>query len=309
MGIIERIDEITGMTPEYSSVVPSAPKSVKIEITGRCNFKCHFCAHYQRLREVGEMNKDLFKRLVKEMRDEGVEELGVFYLGESFLCSWLPEAIEYAKKECGYPYVFLTTNGSLATPEKVKACMEAGLDSLKFSLNYADEQQFIDIAAVKPALFPKIAEHVKGAYKVREEGGYDCGVYASFIQYDVIQDTKMNDYLDDVRPYVDELYGLPLYNQAALIENDEWAFVQGNRGRLDNLRDSIPCWSIFTEGHISSDGRLSACCFDHDNRFNMGDLTKLSFMEAWHSQPFQELRKSHLEKNVDGTICEECVVL
>ena len=34
---------------------------------------------------------------------QGVEELGVFYLGESFLCPWLPEAIRFAKQDVGFP--------------------------------------------------------------------------------------------------------------------------------------------------------------------------------------------------------------
>jgi len=308
MGITDRIDAITGLTEEYGVPAPPAPKSVKIEITGRCNFACSFCAHNNRLRTVNEMKQEDFKRIVKEMREAGVEELGVFYLGESFLCKWLPEAIRYAKEDCGYPYVFLTTNGSLSTPEKVKECMEAGLDSLKFSLNYADEEQFKEIAQVKGSLFSKIAENVKAAHAVREEGGYECGLYGSYIAYDGEQGERINEYIADLEPYVDELYALPLYNQAALIENDEWEFVQGNRGRLDALRDPLPCWSIFTEGHISFDGRLSACCFDHDNRFNMGDLNEISFMDAWHSEKFQELRAAHLKLDVSGTICEKCVI-
>jgi hypothetical protein len=31
------------------------------------------------------MDLSLFKRITKEMRDAGVEEIGVFYLGESFM--------------------------------------------------------------------------------------------------------------------------------------------------------------------------------------------------------------------------------
>ena len=81
------------------------------------------------------MDRGLFERLLLELRAASVEEIGMFYLGESFLCSWLDEAIAFAKKDCGFPYVFLTTNGSLATPERLDSCMRAGLDSLKFSYN------------------------------------------------------------------------------------------------------------------------------------------------------------------------------
>jgi hypothetical protein len=252
------------------------------------------------------MDRGFFERILPEMKAAGVEELGLFYLGESFLCSWLPEAIAFAK-HCGFDYVFLTTNGSLATPERVQACFEAGLDSLKFSLNYADQAQFEAIAQVKGSLFDKIAEHVRAAHALRTAGGHRCGLYGSYIDYDGEQGARIQAYVEALRPYLDEVYALPLYNQAALVDNADWQFVQGNRGRAEALRDPLPCWSIFTEGHISFDGRLSACCFDHDQRFNMGDLTRVPFMAAWNSEPFQALRAAHLRRDVTGTICEDCV--
>jgi len=81
----------------------------------------------------------------------------------------------------------------------------------------------------------------------------------------------------------------------------------GNQGRVSALRKPLPCWSLFTEGHITFDGRLSACCFDHDGRFNMGDLNQVSFMEAWHSEPFRRLRRANLTENVAGNVCEKCL--
>ena len=128
------------------------PRAVKIELTSQCNYRCGFCAHRLRMKQRGEMDPAFFRRVVGEMVDAGVEELGVFYMGESFMCEWLPEAIAYAK-ERGMRYVFLTTNGSLATPARVSRCMRAGLDSLKFSMNNADEEQFGQIAGVKKKLF------------------------------------------------------------------------------------------------------------------------------------------------------------
>ena len=120
--ITDRIDAITRIPPAYAAPVAPCPRSVKIELTGKCNFACTFCARSQQLRAQDEMDRGFFERVVKEMRDAGVEELGLFYLGESFMCEWLPQAIAYAKR-IGYPYVFLTTNGSLSTPERVTACM------------------------------------------------------------------------------------------------------------------------------------------------------------------------------------------
>ena len=81
------------------------------------------------------MSLDEFKRITKEMHEAGVEEIGLFYLGESLMAPQLTiDACRYLKEELGMPYVFLTTNGSLASRKVLLGLMEAGLDSLKFSM-------------------------------------------------------------------------------------------------------------------------------------------------------------------------------
>jgi len=248
-------------------------------------------------------------RLLPMLLESGVEEVGMFFLGESMILPSLPKYIARAR-ELGFPYIFLTTNGVVASPDKVKECMEAGLNSLKFSLNYADEDQFAQIAGVKPALFDKMIGNIKAARKIRDEGDYDCGVFASYIDYDDQQGQRMAELIDELSPYLDQMYALPLYSQADLTGQSStdvgWSVRAGNPGRAGNMRAPIPCWSLFTEGRVTWDGRLAACCFDHDNRFDMGDLTKQDFMEAWHSFKFQDLRAAHLEERVIGTACETC---
>ena len=315
MGITERIDAITALPPGRRATVLPAPKSVKIELTGRCTFACAFCARSQRLREQKDMDRALFERLLIEMRSAGVEEIGLFYLGESFLVPWLEQAVRFAKREAGYPYVFLTTNGSLATRSRVRALMEAGLDSLKFSLNYADQAQFTEIARVKGALFETVIENVKAARSIREQVaeriGQRCGLYGSYIAYDGGQGARMSDLVAELAPYLDEIYALPLYSHGGFQTDEErgrgWTPTPGNRGRLDALRDPLPCWSVACEGHITHSGALSACCFDHNAGWEMGDLTRQSFMDAWNSPKFQELRAAHLRKDISGTACEKCL--
>jgi pyruvate formate-lyase activating enzyme-like uncharacterized protein len=211
--ITAKIDQVTAIPTPYRAAIIPAPPACKIELTGRCNFACSFCARSNQLRGVGDMDLDFFKRVCREMVEAGVKELGLFYLGESFMVSWLPDAIYYAKRIAGFEYTFLTTNGSLATPQRVQDCMEAGLDSLKFSLNYADAEQFASITRVKPALFNKMLGNIKSARRVRDGGGHECGLYASFIEYTDAQAGLMGAVVDEIRPYLDEVYALPLFSQ------------------------------------------------------------------------------------------------
>jgi radical SAM family protein/iron-sulfur cluster protein len=310
--ITERIDRITELTGDYRRPVPPAPRSVKIELTAVCDYQCFFCASAMRLREKAEMDPAFFRRVVREMRELGVEELGLFYLGESFLCEWLPEAVRYAKEDCGYPYVFLTTNGRMATPDRVQACMEAGLDSLKFSMNFSDAEQFHEVTRVKPSHFARVLDNLAAAREVRDEvdarTGHRCGLYASSIRYDDAQHERMEALVRTIRPLVDEHYWLPLYGQAGFTAGARGTRpTAGNQGRIGALRKPLPCWSIFTEGHVTFDGRLSACCFDHDGRFSMGDLNRERFMDAWQGERFQALRRAHLAEDVQGTVCEQCI--
>jgi MoaA/NifB/PqqE/SkfB family radical SAM enzyme len=260
-----------------------------------------------------DMDLGLFKRVTREMRDAGVEEIGVFYLGESFMNPrLLVDCITWLKREIAMPYVFLTSNASMSFPEAVEECMKAGLDSLKWSVNAADEDQFEKIMGVAPRLFHRALDNIRAARETRDRGGYATRLYASSIRYDGEQQQKMERLLTErVRPHVDQHYWLPLYSMGAFATQREHELgyrpTAGNQGRIGALREPLPCWSAFTEGHVTAEGKLSACCFDATAHWTMGDLTHQSFMEAWNSEPFVKLRAAHLRKDVTGTVCEQCL--
>ena len=309
--ITDRIDSITKIK-NYSAILP-APKSVKIELSGRCNYRCGFCALRTRENQPkSDMDFEFFKKITSEMRNNGVEELGLFYLGESFMNpGLLIDSLKYAKK-IGFPYVFLTSNASLAHPFLVAELMEEGLDSLKWSVNAADEDQFKEVMGVKPKLYEQALENIKSAWEIRQKNGFKTKLYASSIKYDGEQQQKMEVLLTErVRPYVDQHYWLPLYSMGAFATQREAELgfrpTAGNQGRLEALREPLPCWSAFTEGHITADGKLSACCFDANSNWIMADLNKTSFMEGWNSEGFVKLRQAHLKKDVRGTVCENCI--
>lgn len=121
----------------------------------------------------------------------------------------------------------------------------------------------------------------------------------------------MKPLLDKIAGLVDEHYWLPLYDSAGYTLAAEKARgltpVVGSIGRFASMRDPLPCWTAFREGHVTADGKLSACCFDHEGKYTIGDLTQQGFMEAWNSETAQRLRAAHLRHDLTGTVCEGCV--
>ncbi len=210
------------------------------------------------------------------------------------------------------PYVFLTTNGSRANPDVLLGLMEAGLDSLKFSLNAYDREQFAEIMGVKPKLYERALVNLQHAWELVQDYDFGTRIYASSIKYDGEQQEIMEDLVKTrIEPYCHEHYWLPLYSMGSVATQREeelgYKPTAGNQGRLGGLVPPLPCWSAFTEGHVRHDGIVSLCCFDADGRFQVGDLNEHSWMEIWHNDKFTKVREAHLKENLAGTVCEECI--
>ena len=210
------------------------------------------CLRTRKKQPTQDMSFHLFKRITTEMRNIGVQEIGCFFLGESMMNpELLISAIDWCKRELKFPYVFLTTNASLADPKIIKRCMQAGLDSLKFSVNAHNESQFEEIMCVHKKLYYQALLNIRAAKKIRDKGEYTCGLYASSIFYDSIQLQDIQPMLDEhILPFVDEHYWLPLYSMGmfATQREEELGYrpTAGNQGRLGALRDPLPCWPAFT---------------------------------------------------------------
>lgn len=306
--ITQRLDAATLVPAELRTPILPPPKSGKLELAGDCNLGCAYCSRTIS-NNTGEMDRALYSRIIREMVDLGIRSVGLFFIGESFLLRDLPQRIEEARA-LGMDYVFLTTNGTIATPARVRECMAAGLSSLKFSLNYADVAQFEEIARKPGVLFERTLSNLRAARRIRDEGSYDCGIYASSILYDGVQRTRMQALVDSIADDVDEHYFLPCFSMQGAADNAGFLRSAGNPGRVGALRDPLPCWSLWSY-HIDHLGRMIACCFGNgaNDDFVMGDLRTQSFLEAWNSERFQALRAAHLAGDVGGTACANCAAL
>ena len=304
--IAGKVDEHTHVQKEKLILYPPFPDAIKIEITGRCNFNCSFCAQKSSLRKIGDIDKNFLYRVLWEAKSIGVKEIGMFLLGESFLVKELPEYIKYAKEEVGIEYVFITTNGSLCTSERMESVIESGLDSIKFSINAGTKERYKKMHGVN--CFEKVFSNIKWLSNFLKKNNITSlrtcvsSIFIPEYKEELEELEKM------IIPYVDEFYFLPLYNQAGHIGGKEYTKIVGNPGRLENMVRPVPCWALFNAAKITWDGWLTACCFDHDEKFEIEDLNKVSLIEAWHHPKFVEMRKEHLNNNFNkSSLCAKCL--
>jgi MoaA/NifB/PqqE/SkfB family radical SAM enzyme len=301
--ITKRQKEIVNIPTEYLSKTPPVPRSVKIELNAACNYNSFCCPYF-----IGDGNEpkimewDLFVKIASEARSLGVEEIAPFIIGEPFTnVDLLCKAISFLKDELKTPYVFLSTNGSLASPENVERVMAAGLDSLKWKVNFADWSQFTQFTGVPIKYFILAKRNIQSAWETREEKGYHTALYASSIYYDDLQLERIAPFLEKhIYPFVDQHYWFPFYSMHEGRQEIQEIYKRKPRiyKAIQEAGEEFPVpffpWASFTASYISTDGKMTVSCANQDGKWVVGDLKTQTFMDCWHSDKFQAIRESYL---------------
>ena len=129
----------------------SQPKMISIEPTSRCNLNCPFCLvgqqnnlksteHDLLPRGIGDMDWDLYEKIVKDAVDFGINKIQLHFQGEPLLYQRFVDMIIEAKKHGLYTQAI--TNELPLTERKADAILSAGLDSLRFSVDGAFQETY-----------------------------------------------------------------------------------------------------------------------------------------------------------------------
>ncbi|OFV70020.1 radical SAM/SPASM domain-containing protein [Acetobacterium wieringae] len=283
------------------TINPEFPtKNMLIELTNMCNHQCLFCANSKMTRKKGSIDESFLKRILKEAYHEGVEEVGYYTTGEPFMAKKLDQYVKWAK-EIGYKYVYLTTNGALATPERVKSVLDAGLDSIKFSINAGSRETYKMIHGRDD--FEQVIKNLKFISEYRSKNELNFKIFASFIVTRFTEKEKIELKLL-INGLVDEIIYIDVANQGGMMyEINELLTLENSDTQIRNL----PCSLLFNAINITYEGYLTACCVDFQNYLVVADLNKVSLKEAWYCDLFKNLREMHLTGAVEKTLCFNCV--
>ena len=280
---------------------PEFPKEIFIDLTSFCNHRCIFCAN-SKVKNKAMMESGMVRRVLKEGYDCGIRELGMYATGESFLLKDLARYIAEAKT-IGYKYLFITTNGALATPERAKEVLESGLDSIKFSINAGTRESYKYIHGKDE--FDLVIENLKWISKYRGQSGLNYRIYVTMVYVDSVKH-EIEILKEMVMPYIDEWDPHGITNQCGnMFENNEIGLIAANsprgRGKLEI------CFQPFKGFTVTPEGYITACVIDYSRDLIVGDLNKSSMKDIWTNSIYRKFRQKHLEKDLRGLICYNCI--
>jgi len=248
------------------------------------------------------MKHGMVKRVLEEAYECGTREVGLHATGESFLLKNLHEYVSMAK-QIGYEYIFITTNGSLATPERAKPILDAGLDSIKFSIWAGTRESYKKLHGVDN--FDLVIANLKWVSDYRKASGLTYRIYVTMVSTDLAKGEE--EILKDlVVPYIDEWDPHLLNNQCGIMhENNELGTIEKHsiRGRIK----SKACFQPFKSFTVTPEGYISACVIDYQKNLIVADLNKTTMKEAWANEVYKTFRGRHLRGDLKGLCCYNCL--
>lgn len=278
----------------------ATPNDMLVEITNRCNQACVFCAHRKMNMTQGEIDPTLLKRILHEAYEMGIRRVGLYTTGEMFLCKEIETHIRNAK-EIGFTYIYSDTNGALATKERMKKVLLAGLDSIKFSINAGTRESYKYIHGKDD--FDIVLQNLIDCHALKKELGLDFKLMVSYVITSKTED-EIDNFRARIEPYIDRFVTESARTTLLQSPADLRYLTPCKHKKHEPV---IPCPMVFNRVHVTYDGFLSACCIDFNHDLLLADLKTMSLADAWDCKNAVQLRKKHLSKDLAGTMCYNCV--
>ena len=290
---------------DFNNPFPPFPREVFFDITNACIHSCFFCSN-PRTKKNFYLKKELVFRLMREAYENGTTDIALYATGEPFMHKDLAEMVREAKR-IGIKYVFITTNGSMADQERAKPVLDAGLDSVKFSINAGTRESYKEVHGKDH--FERVLSNVQWFYEYRKQVGLKYGLYASMVPSHKTKDESQI-LKEKIMPYVDEFDLRGCSNQGGnMYDNNETEYIEKDNllGSLGSHQFCGRCPDVFHRITVTPEGYASACVVDYMNYLVVADLNNTTIKDAWSNELFVGLRKKHISGDLVGTICFNCL--
>ncbi len=304
--IMENITRIHGSVPPYEElkelieknpeILYVGPSYLEIEVTGRCDLDCIFCYRKSMSEEHGDMDPELFEKIVREMEEFDLPYTVCF--GGSGEPLMHREFFRFAEIAAGSPLierVILETAGLYITDELIQFLRKE--ENKKFNIivncNGFDSPTWKELHGADK--YTRISETIDSLLEL------NAGEARIHLQVMKINETE---------PWLDRYYDYWEERKAPLILQKQNTCIN----RIEDRRYSdlsplerTPCWHLQRDLLVLSDGRVSYCKQDIDgsqSRGSLKDSTIVELFDAGKENFLRDYRKDYAAQP-DCRNCDE----
>jgi MoaA/NifB/PqqE/SkfB family radical SAM enzyme len=274
------------------------PKKVNFDICTYCNHKCTFCSNADtRTLKDTVSYLDFITVMDNVTKYVDVDELGLSAKGEVLLNNDIINIVRVAKERYGIKYVYISSNGAFLTKKLAKKLLQAGLDSIKFSINGYDAESY-RIVHLKDD-FLKVIKNFNDLLELKSTEFPNTKIFISSIID--INKVELEKYFQKYfSKHYDLISGVLKYN---ITYTPKFNDFKVDKSKLK------ACPLVFNEIYIDSDCRLGLCCKDYFKEFDYGSLLKYDFKTLYQGDNMSSIRKLHTDMALpEDHFCKKCLI-
>lgn len=272
--------------------LPFYPDRLYLELTNNCNFQCIMCPNGMGImkRKKGFMDYGLFKKIVDEM----APNLGTMVLhiwGESLLHPRIFDMIKYCNKYTVKTEI--STNTSLLNEKIINEILDSGLDVIYLCVDGVTKETYEKVR--KTGDYEIAVKNVEDFLRIKGEKKSE----KPFVNLQII---IMDETKDEIEAFK-KRWSLEEVDNIIIKPLDTWGgqILEINELDTKKINESIErfhCPNLWYHAHIYWDGTLVCCDRDFDMNYPLGNV-KDGVMKVWNGPKMLELRRKHINQNLD----------
>jgi MoaA/NifB/PqqE/SkfB family radical SAM enzyme len=283
-----------------SRVPPEFPTHVQIQTLGGCNASCGMCPmsvpRYRGMQR-GRMPDALFAKIVDECaRHPECKVISPYLQNEPLLDRTLEDKVALVKARSGGRLAArIVTNGSLLTPKRSAALLEAGIDVISISVNAHSRAVY---ERVMPGLdFETVRANVDALLAL---GPPRTLVLLTFM---VTRDNEheIPEAIEYWSAHGVMCGAFGLGTMAGTVENFDGLLALGTPSRRKE------CFVPLEATAILANGDMLLCCTDWARSTVYGNVTRDDLESVWHSPALSRARRNAIGGCFDEAACEKCL--
>lgn len=290
------------LTHDFMSVMGVPPSSVDIEVAAVCDLACPFC-YRQHIATPDKLMPDaLCYDIIDQAADLGVPSIKLNWRGEPLLHPHLAQFVAYAKKK-GILDVLINTNAVTLTPEKSRALIDAGLDTMIFSFDggTAETYEKMRIGRFRNNKFEYVYNNIVAFARVRSDLGaafpltraqmiligeaYDEAREFYRLFDGIIDDITVKAYserggkFEELTPEEREKiqHHFTYHGTASELDVGTLKYWKDTDGNVFYATGRLPCQQIYQRLMISYDGSVHMCCYDWAAEHPVGYVSAMAY--------------------------------